>query len=233
MASGIVRFLQAIIVLTLPVVLVMSGVRLVMSEAFLKLEYNRPGFPEDIWGFSTEDREKYGAYGVRYLIENRDISYLGDLEIEGKPAFNRRELDHMEDVQAVTRVAFQVWMLSGALCAAATIMLARQPSTRRPLRRALQFGGVSVVIVTLFLALVVLVAWNFFFDTFHGLFFDEGTWQFQRSDTLIRLYPQTLWFDASLTVGFIVLGGAFLCIFLPVWVERRQRKTAAREIVSE
>jgi integral membrane protein (TIGR01906 family) len=216
------RLLQAVIVLTLPVVLVVGSARLVMTEEFLQLEYNRPGFPEDRFGFSTEEREEYGAYGVRYLVNNEDISYLADLEIEGGRAnFEQGELQHMEDVQAVTTVAFQVLMLCGALLAAGTILMARKPQTRDRLRRAYQWGGGLTIALAVVLTLVMFASWDFFFDTFHDIFFDPGTWRFNTSDTLIRLYPEQFWFDASLAVGILALAGSLACILVPWWWEKR------------
>ena len=52
--------------------------------------------------------------------------------------------------------------------------------------------------------LLVLLAWNWFFIAFHGVFFDAGTWTFNWSDSLIRLFPDKFWFDAG--VLLVVLG---------------------------
>jgi integral membrane protein (TIGR01906 family) len=218
------RLLQAMIVLTLPLVLALGSVRLVMTPVFLSLEYHRPGFPEDLYGFSTDDRLKYGPYGVRYLTNDEDISYLADLTINGDPAFTSRELAHMEDVQAVTRVAFRVLMLTGALLASGVILLARKRQTRPALRRGLQAGGGLTILLIVMLTAVVLINWDFFFDAFHELFFAEGTWRFYMSDTLIRLYPEQFWFDISLTVGLLTIGGALACILIPWRWEKSLKK---------
>ncbi len=223
MALPIQRLLQAVIVLTLPLLLVLVSVRLVMSETFLQLEYNRPGFPEDTFGFSTADRLEYGTYGVRYLLNDADISYLGDLELEGQPAFNQRELKHMEDVKVVTQRAFQMMLIVGGLCATSTILLARRPPTRRSLRQALRWGGTLTLTLISVGLIAVVVSWGFFFDTFHALLFADGTWQFYRSDTLIRLYPEQFWFDAAVSIGFLTISGAALAIIIPIIWERNQK----------
>jgi integral membrane protein (TIGR01906 family) len=217
------RFLQGVILLTLPFVLVLGSVRLVMTEAFLRLEYNRPGFPEDLYGFSTADRIHYGAYGVRYLTNDKGIDSLGDLRIDGEPAFDRDELQHMEDVKQVTRAAFQVLMLAGALWTISAVLLIRQSATRRAFGQAIQVGGGLTLFIIVMLTLLALTNWDFFFDTFHELFFAEGTWQFRLSDTLIRLYPEQFWFDVSLIIGTLTIGGALACIALPWWWERRSK----------
>ncbi len=39
---------------------------------------------------------------MEYLVNNADISYLGDLKFEdGSPLYNERELNHMADVKNV------------------------------------------------------------------------------------------------------------------------------------
>lgn len=224
---SIQRVLQALIVLSLPVILVLVSVRLVMTEQFLQLEYNRPGFPEDQYGFTTEDRLEYGPYGVLYLTNNEPISYLAELEINGVQAFNARELKHMEDVQAVTQSAFQVLLLAGAVAVFCSVLLARRPSSRLNLMQAWRWGGQLTIALMVVGILGAVVAWEFFFDTFHEIFFADGTWQFYRGDTLIRLYPEQFWFDAALSIGVLtVLGSAFFIAAPWLWNRRQQRISA-------
>lgn len=221
------RLLQAVIVSALPIILVLLSVRLVMTEQFLRLEYNRPGFPEDTYGFSTDDRLEYGSYGVLYLVNNEPINYLADLEIDGRSAFNERELGHMEDVQVVTRAAFQILMIAGALVVAAAVLLARRPVSRPKLFRAVQWGGGLTFSLMAAGIVLAVVAWGFFFDTFHEIFFAEGTWRFSRSDTLIRLYPEQFWFDAAVTIGILTSIGALACALIP-WYWQRWRQNHAK-----
>lgn len=214
------RILQAIIIIFLPAVLVLGTVRVVMTEQYLKLEYNRPGFPEDRFGFSKEDRLEYGPYGIRYLLNNADISYLGDLEIDGRSAFNADELHHMKDVKVVTRRALQVLLLVGGLVAASIILLSRKSATRTRMRQSLRYGGwLTIALITSGIVLVV-ISWGFFFDSFHGVFFEDGTWQFSNTDTLIRLYPEQFWFDTAIAIGFLTILEASLCIGIPYFWER-------------
>lgn len=209
------RFAQALIILTTPFVLILGSVRLVMTEAYMQLEYQRPGFPEDIFGFTTEDRLEYGPYGIRYIVGNKDISYLGDLEIDGQPAFNADELQHMEDVQVVTLAAFQVLLILASGMAAGSILLARQKPTRHLLPKSLRYGGLLTLGLVAVAFLLVLINWDFFFASFHEVFFADGTWQFSRADTLIRLYPEQFWFDAAVSIGVLTLLGVGFCVALP------------------
>lgn len=209
------RFLQTVIILMIPFVLVLGSVRLAMTETFLRWEYNRTGFPADKYGFSQADRLEYGPYGIRYIVQARDISYLGDLEIDGTAAFTDGELQHMEDVQVVTLTAFQVMMITGSFFVMASVLLLRRRGSRYLFFQGLRYGALFTVGAILVIVAVVFLNWDFFFDNFHAAFFDDGTWQFYSSDTLIRLYPERFWFDASLFTGGVALLGAGLFIVSP------------------
>ena len=56
MSSSLLKALSWIVTLLIPVVLVLAAVRLLMTPLFLIVEYNTPGFPEDRYGFTKEDR---------------------------------------------------------------------------------------------------------------------------------------------------------------------------------
>lgn len=201
--------------LLVPVLLILVSVRLVMTETYLRLEYQRAGFPEDVYGWEAQTRLEYGPYGIRYLIHNHPIDYLGDLQIDGQRAFTDSELSHMVDVQAVTQWALRGLTLSVILC----LILSAALLTKRPTRAvwlwAIRRGGWLTLGLAAALMVVAVAAWDFFFDTFHALFFEAGTWEFHRSDTLIRLYPPRFWFDSALVVGILTLGGALMCVIAP------------------
>jgi len=204
----LIPVLRAAIVLALPPFLVLTSVRLVMSELFLKLEYNRPGFPADRYGFTQADRLRYAPYAVRYLLDNEPITYLAELEIDGEPMFTAKELRHMEDVQRITRSAFRVHLAVSAILATSVLALAWRPATRRALRQGLFEGGSLTVLLMLAAVVIVLANWDFFFTGFHRLFFEGDSWLFSTRSTLIRLFPERFWFDAAIAIGGLTLFGS-------------------------
>lgn len=226
--SILTRLVQYLITLLIPPLLVLISARLAMTERWLEYEYNRDGFPEDVYGWDQDVRREYGPYGIRYLIENRDISYLADLEINGDPAFNERELSHMEDVQGVTYAAFQVMTIGLILFAGLSLLLIPWYQTRTHLALAIRNGGFLTLGLAVLLLIMAFVNWDFFFDAFHAAFFETGTWKFYTSDTLIRLYPERFWFDSALLVGGLTIGGAILCLLLPRVVGWLLRKRSVR-----
>ncbi len=223
-------FLRLILTITIPLLLVIGSVRIVMSRAWLFWEYTRPGLTVDSYGFTTRDRWAYGPSGIDYLVEQRPIKYLADVRLPAAKcinppvkatdcaAFTADELRHMQDVQRVTTAAFTAGLV--ALVAAALSGGLLWHFARRTCYVAVRDG--SVLTLGLMAAVVVLasVAWDAFFDQFHEMFFTAGTWQFEYSQTLIRLYPEQFWYDAVLSIGVIVVISA-LGLITWSWFETR------------
>ncbi len=61
------------------------------------------------------------------------------------------------------------------------------------------------------LAAWMLIGFEGFFQAFHGVFFESGTWVFSYSDTLIRLFPLPFWQDAGLIVAGGLRAGSVRC----------------------
>lgn len=221
-SSWRIFILRWFIAVTLLPVLVLTSVRVVASKPFLELEYNRPGFPADRYGFSTDERLDYAPYALEYMRNDADISYLGNLTFDdGSALYTAEELRHMEDVKAVSRVAFTLHKILVAAFGGAILFMAWNPGRRRALRAGLRDGGVLVLAAIGALVFVILASWDTFFDTFHGLFFESGTWRFSTSDTLIRLFPEQFWFDVANTIGMLTISGALAAIWIGWYGERR------------
>lgn len=213
--------LRLLITVMIPFLLVVGSARLVMNPGFLAFEYNRANFPADSYGFSVDDRHNYGPYGVLYIINNEPLEYLAELELPGElcyppgerpcPAFNAFELSHMEDVQVVAQGLFTAGLWLGLVSLIVCIFLYRFFGVYA-LRLALMQGSLLTISLIITIALLAVTAWDTFFSGFHQLFFADGTWQFYYSDTLIRLYPEQFWFDASITSGVLTIVGALIIL---------------------
>lgn len=205
-ASPILHILRLYLTVAFPFLLVMIFVRIIMSPLFLQFEYIRPGFPEDFYGFTIQDRLEYAPFAIQYLLNGEDISFLGDLRFpDGTEMYNTRELHHMRDVKLVTQYAFAAAVIAGILALLAIYVLWR--SNRVFLFSALLTASRLTIALIAAIVIVSITSWDTFFTTFHGLFFAGGTWQFAYSDTLIRLFPEQFWFDAA-----IIIGGATLLV---------------------
>ncbi len=110
------RILAGLVTVLLPIALTFLGLRLLLTHAFPAIEYRLPGFPADQYGFTIQDRLKWSEISIDYLVNNADISFLGNLTFpDGTPLFNERELSHMHDVKNVVKpvlwIGYVVWFL--------------------------------------------------------------------------------------------------------------------------
>ena len=213
--------------MVLPIVIVLSVVRIMINPWFLQFEYHTPGFPADNYGFTLQDRLKYGRFAVEYLVNHADISFLGDLRFpDGQQApepscqymsdcthlYNDRELEHMLDVKNVVHGAIMV-LEAGFFILLALAVWAWLGGWKDDYLKGLERGGVMTLVLLLVIIILAIVAFNYIFIIFHEIFFKAGTWTFLYSDTLIRLFPERLWRDTFLMVGGISAGLGILFKF--------------------
>lgn len=197
-----VPLLRLTLTALLPLLMVLVGVRLLMTPLWLQFEYTRPGFPQDVYGFTTQDRLRYAPDAVDYLLNDADIDFLGDMtHTDGRALYTARELQHMHDVKVVTQAAFALLLIAAVLAVGIGWALWRRPDTRPAFWRALRDAGLITLAAIAAIVIGAVAAWNAFFTAFHNLFFADGTWQFLYSDTLIRLFPEQFWFDSAIIIG--------------------------------
>lgn len=200
-----------------PVALVLTNVRLLMTPAFISVEYRMPGFPEDPYGFTLQDRLHWAPIAREYLLNDAGSRFLGDLRFgDGSPVYNERELRHMEDVKRLTQVALRVWLACMAVIASGLLLLA-WGKIGSECWRALMGGAQLTLSLMLALGLALGLSFDFIFVGFHRVFFSGDSWLFRYSDTLIRLFPERFWQDA-----FVFIAGATLVEAVALWVVARR-----------
>lgn len=221
------RVMQVLLAVFFPVVLLILAVRAVTSPLFLWVEYNRPGFPGDGYGFSTDDRMTYGSYAVDYLSNWAGPRYLGDLvHRSGDKLFKDGEVSHMADVKLVILSTFGAGVLLLLLSLIAILYLRKR--SKGGVRRGLFAGSIITLVLILGLGTLAFLGWQQFFTEFHRIFFADGSWTFSLDDTLIRLFPGQFWIDAGIVIAGLVLLTALVTLIL-TWPTRRRRGLAPKE----
>ncbi|MDQ6755156.1 MAG: TIGR01906 family membrane protein [Actinomycetota bacterium] len=220
------RVMQVLLAVFYPVVLLVLSIRLITTPLFLWAEYNRPGFPPDNFGFSTDDRMTFGSYTVDYLLNFAGPRYLGGLvNADGRPLFNTGEVSHMADVKSVITMAFIAGTVLAIGMIIAIVYLSRR--SHGGVRRGLFAGSVATLVLVITLGVLGFMGWETFFTDFHEIFFKNGTWTFYLNDTLIRLFPGQFWQDAGLVIGLAVFVVSTLTLAFS-WPTRTRREASAR-----
>ena len=224
MPAALVRWLQVTLVILMPVVLILGAVRLLATDQYLAVEYNRPDFPPDGFGFDYADRLNFASATVRYMRDGLGLNTLAELRWNNQPLYNERELIHMHDVQNVFQATSLVWMLALNLGLLAAFALGWRRENRPALATGLKRGGLLTVGLVGGVGLLAVTGWQLWFDTFHRLFFAPGTWTFNASEALIRLVPEKFWFDTALSLaGLSLAGGLVVALIGWLWIKRLRR----------
>ncbi|HPH97208.1 MAG TPA: TIGR01906 family membrane protein [Anaerolineaceae bacterium] len=210
------KICSVLITILVPLALMMTAIRLLITPLYPQIEYRMPGFPADSYGFTLEDRLKWSKISIDYLVNNEDISWLANQKLDANtPLYAERELSHMLDVKNLVQAMLVAWFI---VLLALIVMgfWAWRAAWLDEYFRALRRGG--WLTMGLIAAILIGVAVSFYqlFTVFHQIFFTGDTWLFLWSDTLIRLFPLRFWQDAFIAVGiFSVLGALGLAFLLP------------------
>ena len=218
------KILVVILALFIPFIILMGGVRLIMNPAFAEFEYDRAGFPLDPYGMETRERKQWAGYSIRFLTNSEPIDYLGNLQnFQGQKVFTESELSHMVDVKEVVQGALLAWYIIIGLSVAMLgwFLIMGQWSL---LRQAFQAGSWVTLGFIGALLIFLLVSFDTLFDRFHRLFFADGTWLFDQSSTLIRLFPFVFWRDAF---ALVLIFALVIGILLVLLTRKRKSKTVA------
>lgn len=212
MPTLITRILKSLFVLLFPIVLILSSARLLATDAYLAFEYGKASFPPDSYGFTPQQRFDLASTNIHYVRAHLPDDALSSQTLDEKPVYSQREASHMVDVQAAFQFVMSLWQASLILVILIGSILSHR-GERWALASAIQSGGILTIGLILAIALLAVLAWQVWFDAFHLLFFEPGSWLFAYSDTLIRLFPLPFWVDATFTITALSVVGGLLAAF--------------------
>ncbi len=211
------KVFSALVTLSIPIIVSVLSILVLLSPIFTNLEYRRPGFPDDSYGFTTAERLDFGNQTRRYLISNNTLEDLQQLVFEnGDPIYIERELSHLEDVKIVLQGVLKVFYGAAAVYVLGGL-IARSRGWQNIYLKAIFLGGKITAGLLVMILFLTLISFQALFTNFHLLFFEGDSWLFFYSDTLIRLFPVQFWQDIFLVFGILTLaGGILLGWVLPV-----------------
>lgn len=220
------RLLTLIITLALPFLLVVSSIRILWNDGVVYLEYNRPGFPPDVYGFTLEQRTALALTGLHSVLpQSEGIRLLEQAKLpDGSAAFNEREIKHMTDVRILIGAVYPIQLIGIVAIILLPIVLHRSTRWRDAIPSGLRTGAILTLALLAALILYIVLNFDSFFLTFHRLFFEGDTFMFRFDDTLIRLYPEQLWSDAFISIGVMTAVMAIgLLVISQIWLKRLSR----------
>jgi len=210
MQKKTVQILKILTIILVPLIIVPAVVRLLTTDQYLAFEYGKSDFPKDMFGFDQSQRFSHASDNLRYIVEDRPPAFLADQKHGDAPLYDPREVSHMQDVQNVFRGVWNLWEYASVLFFICILALTLVDGGRKLIAASLKTGGLVTVGLFALVGIGAAVALQAGFVLFHRFFFVEGSWLFNFTDTLIRLFPQQFWFDSAVTVSSLSLLGGFL-----------------------
>lgn len=203
--SFLLKILQVVVIVLIPIEVILGSVRLVLVTAaiWVPIEYRMPGFPEDPYGFTIEDRIQWSAIDVDYLINDAELDYFETYRLDNNdPLHNERELQHMQDVKILVQ---QTWLIFriGFVLTIFFLLLAGSAQDVDLVWSILRQGALATLSFLGIFIIVTIFGFGILFVGFHQVFFEGETWIFPYSDTFIRLYPERFWRDIFLFLAVL------------------------------
>jgi integral membrane protein (TIGR01906 family) len=219
------NLVRIFLIASFPLLLFLVWLRIMLLPAFIEIEYRRPGFPDDPYGFSVEERIRWANVSRSYLLSNAGEDYFAQYHLaDGAPLYNEREMQHMADVHNLVQTGMTLLVVLLVLYLAGGAFLFWK--SRDLLWRTLAAAGIGTFGLLVFLLVAVGLAWDWAFVTFHRVFFTGETWLFPYSDSLIRLFPVSFWQDGFAAAAIGMLATCLLVFsaahFLPGRMKRKR-----------
>jgi integral membrane protein (TIGR01906 family) len=216
--------LSVAVTLAVPAILAVNGIRLVTNDRYVEAVYDYGRVPDDRYGLAAADRERLALVGLRSIEPStaEGIGLLREVRLpNGEPAFNARELAHMEDVRTAVSRAYRFQIIAVIALGILALLLGLLSTTRAVVPVALVRGAVLTVVVAVVVGIVAATSYGSFETPFHSLFFEGETWRFEETDTLRRLYPDRFWLDTAVVIGVLaVLQAVGLFLLSKFWARR-------------
>jgi integral membrane protein (TIGR01906 family) len=227
-ARAVAVLLVVAIAVAVPGMLVVNALRVLATDTYVRYEYDRDGFPADRYGLSADEREALALVGLRSIEPGSEGIVLLERATlpDGSPAFDARELAHMDDVRTLFGAALRGQLLVALAIAILAVALA-WTHLRTAVPRGLLAGALATLAVAVLAVPVILLGFDDFFTGFHEVFFEGDTWRFSDTDTLIRLYPERFWEDVSQLAAAITVVQALVLAPLAWWWLRAARRRGA------
>lgn len=130
-----------------------------------------------------------------------------------------RSRSHLTDVRAFFYGMLAFAVAASALAVAALALTRKRFGTEAMARSLERAGAISIVLVSLFVA-VALGNFDALFGWFHGFFFTGDTWLFPPGSLLIMALPDPFWMFLGGVLASLVVVLSLVCVLLARKIRR-------------
>jgi len=207
-------------VLLLPLLVISTSLRGLVTDRELLLQGFRDNQVSRTTGLDQPQLERIADAFVAYFQGPRgQIQMQVTVAGQSRPLFNDREVEHMEDVQALIQWFLRMQMVCAFVAIVRigfALFVERRPE---PLGRDLLLSAALMVGLVVLVGVLSLLDFSSLWTQFHQIAFRNDLWQLDPSrDYLIMLFPEPFWFTATVRMatsvavqtGLIAVVGAAL-----------------------
>jgi integral membrane protein (TIGR01906 family) len=218
------RLAAACFVLALPVLLVTTNLRLLISDtAFYKRGFREYDAPQAT-GIALPALDR-AADEIAAYFHNDAATLRIVVEEDGEEVslFNPRETEHMQDVKRLVRIVFRANEVSLAFVityVAGAVLWSGERSVR---------GLASLSLAAGIGALSMTSGFDSTWNRFHELVFTNDFWQLNPdTDHLIQMFPEAFWEEAVYILGVMTLAEVAVIVVASALYLLRSRERHAR-----
>lgn len=155
--------------------------------------------------------KKFDEYGVKSQIPEAEALHSKVMDfITGKSntlpsIFNEREKQHLADVRMLVRnlniAVYLVMVLFVMLLVMFGLLLMEEAYVTGFMGKILVLGGSLSLIISFVFLLLAMFSFAPAFDSFHRIFFAQGTYTFNpENELIVKLYPEELFRDLGIKI---------------------------------
>ncbi|MBU0457541.1 MAG: DUF1461 domain-containing protein [Nanoarchaeota archaeon] len=144
------------------------------------------------------------------LNQEKTMNFLNDNE-DLTLNYTAKEVSHLQDVK---KVMISVNYLFYFFLSLTTLIIIYHRNDLEEIKRLIRFGGITTVLLILFIIMTSIISFNYSFTVFHQIFFPQGNWIFPFDSLLIQTFPLSFFIYISRTIFLqaLLLGSLFIFV---------------------
>jgi integral membrane protein (TIGR01906 family) len=203
-------------VVLVPLLLISTSLRALVTDRALILRGFQENRVDVTTGLDEPQLERIADAFVAYFQAPPGPLQM-QVQVRGqtRPLFNDREVQHMEDVQALIQLFLRLQIVALAVVVVRAALAVGLDRSTVPIGRELLWSAGLVVALVVLVGVLSFIDFTELWTRFHQIAFRNDLWQLDPSrDYLIMLFPEPFWYTATIrmavTVALETLGVAVL-----------------------
>ena len=190
---GFIRIAKLPLVLVFSLILVLMALNLtIFDDSFYEKEFKKYDIKQDV-----PDVQNIHSDVINFL--KGKSNFLPD-------DFNQREKEHLTDVKSLAAESFGTLLMLMVFFTALALFCAFAIKARSSMKgfmaNVMIAGSILAIAFAIIVFLLISMDFSSSFESFHRLFFKQGTYLFDpKNELLVRMYPEQLFRDLSIKIG--------------------------------